>query len=106
MFNAAKDRLASQAARAYAAEWLRPYGTLESLVIDSAQRRIELVVRLEGEATAVAVTIERYETVRHERGTALRVLESSASRVWLAAVLRDHLHGKPLRLPAWAAVWL
>jgi hypothetical protein len=106
VFTAAKDRLTSQAAHAYVAEWLRPYGTLETLRIDSARRRIEIVVQLHGETAAVAVTLERYETVPHERGTALRVLESSASREWLAAVLRDHLHGRPLRLPAWAAALL
>ncbi len=106
MFTAAKDRLASEAARAYLGAWLRPYGVLESLAIDSAQRSIALVVRLDGESAAVAVTIERYETVPHEGGAALRVLASSASRPWLAALLRDHLHGKSLRLPAAAAALL
>ncbi len=106
MFTAARDRLTSQAARAYLEEWLRPYGKLETLRIDSGRRRIELVAWLNGEATAVAITLERYETVPHEGGSALRVLESSASREWLAAVLRDHLHGRPLRLPKGVAALL
>lgn len=106
MFSGAKDRLASQAARAYLAERLRPYGTVETLTIDSARRRIEVVLRLDGEAAALAVAIERYETEAGADGAVLRVLESSANRAWLAAVLRDHLHGKPLRLPAWASALL
>jgi hypothetical protein len=106
VFSAAKDRLASQAARAYLGERIRPYGTIEALEIDSARRRIEVVLRLDGEAAEVAVAIERYETETTGDGAVLRVLASSANRAWLAAVVRDHLHGKPLRLPAWAAALL
>ena len=36
----------------------------------------------------------------------LEVLDSSATRPWLAAVMRDHLHGRKISLPGWAAAAL
>jgi hypothetical protein len=34
------------------------------------------------------------------------VLDSSATRPWLQAVMRDHLHGRKIELPGWAAAAL
>jgi hypothetical protein len=34
------------------------------------------------------------------------VLDSSATRPWLQAVLRDHLHGRKIPLPSWAVAAL
>jgi hypothetical protein len=38
--------------------------------------------------------------------TMFEVLDSSATRPWLQAVMRDHLHGRKIELPGWAAAAL
>lgn len=93
----------SQAARAFAGEFIRNYGRIETLTIDSKRRRIEVVCRLNGEVSAIGVTIEEYRLEQSGGKTYLEVLASTATRPWLDAVLRDHLRKRRIALPPWAA---
>ena len=106
MFAAAKDKLAGQAAKAYLQDLIKAYGRVETLTLDSTGRRILVRCRLDGELEAIEVCIERYALDRDPSGARLRVLECTASRRWLQAVLSDHLVGRPIALPAWAAAAL
>lgn len=106
MFTAAKDRAAAQAAKAYLNHLLRAAGEVRELEIDSRQGRIGLTCALLGEAETVGITIERYVIVREPDGARLLVHASSATRPWLAAALRVHLHDRPIVLPGWAAAAL
>jgi hypothetical protein len=106
MFSAAKDLMTSKAAKAYANNFIASYGSIEELSIDSKRGRIETVVRLNGEVSPIGVTIERYRVADEGGKKFLEVLDSSATRPWLQAVMRDHLHGRKIELPAWAAAAL
>jgi hypothetical protein len=103
MFSAAKDLMTSKAAKAYANNFIASYGQVEELSIDSKRGRIETLVRLNGEVSPIGVTIERYRIAESGGKKYLEVLDSSATRPWLQAVMRDHLHGKRIELPSWAA---
>ncbi|HVU35816.1 MAG TPA: hypothetical protein VHE61_20420 [Opitutaceae bacterium] len=106
MFSAAKDLMTSKAAKAYANNLIGRYGTVDELTIDSRRSRIEVVVRLNGEVSPIGVTIERYQLVQDEGKTYAEVLDSSCTRPWLQAVMRDHLHGRRFPVPPWAAAAL
>ena len=106
MFTAAKDLMSSKAAKAYANNLVSRYGTVDELTIDSKRRRIELVVSLNGEVSPVGVTIEKYQVVPEGGKTFVEVLDSSCTRPWLQAAMRDHLHGRRFELPSWAAAAL
>ena len=106
MFSAAKDLMTSSTARAYVNKFIRPYGTVDELKIDSERSRIEVVCRLDGELDLIGVTIERYRIEAKDGKNFLHVVESSATRPWLQAVMRDHLHGRKVELPSWAATVL
>ncbi len=106
MFSAAKDLMTSKAAQAYANKFVAPYGRVEELSIDSKRGRVETVVRLNGEVSPIGVTIERYQITEANGKKFLEVLDSSATRPWLQAVMRDHLHGRKIELPPWAAAAL
>jgi hypothetical protein len=103
MFSAAKDLMTSKAAQAYANNFIASYGRVEELKIDSKRGRVETVVRLNGEVSPIGVTIERYRIGESGGKKFIEVLESSATRPWLQAVMRDHLHGRKIELPSWAA---
>jgi hypothetical protein len=106
MFSAAKDMMASKAAKAFANNWIARYGSVDELSIDSKRQRVDVVVRLNGETSPIGVTIEHYK-IEQERGKSyLTVLDSSSTRPWLQAVMRDHLHGRRFEVPAWAATAL
>lgn len=106
MLSAAKDLMTSSATKAYVNKFIEPYGTVDELKIDSKRSRIEVVCRLDGELDLIGVTIERYRIEAKDGRKFLHVVESSATRPWLQAVMRDHLHGRKVELPSWVATVL
>lgn len=106
MFSAAKDLMTSKAAKAYANNLIGRYGSVDDLAIDSRRNRIEVVVQLNGEVSPIGVTIEKYQLQQESGKTFLEVLDSSCTRPWLQAVMRDHLHGRRFELPSWAVAAL
>ncbi len=98
--------MSSTAAKAYANNLISRYGSIDDLTIDSKRRRIEVVVRLNGEVSPVGVTIEKYALQPEGGKTFIQVLDSSCTRPWLQAAMRDHLHGRRFELPGWAAAAL
>jgi len=106
MFAAAKDLMTSQAAKSYVNGLIERYGKLEEFRIDSRRSRIELICTLNGEASAIGVTIEEYRVELLGDKKYVMVLDSSATRPWLQAAMRDHLHGRKFEVPSWAAAAL
>ena len=106
MFSAAKDLMSSKAAKAYANNLIARYGTVDELSIDSKRRRIDVLVNLNGEASPIGVTIEKYQLLQDSGRTFVEVLDSSCTRPWLQAAMRDHLHGRRFEVPSWAAAAL
>ena len=106
MFSAAKDMMTSKAAKAYVNDFIKAYGRVDELSIDSKRQRIEVLCTLNGEVSPIGVTIEKYRIAKHGAKAVLEVLDSSATRPWLQAVMRDHLHGRKFDVPSWAAAAL
>lgn len=106
MFSAAKDMMTSKAAKAYVNDFIKRYGRVDDLAIDSKRRRIEVTCTLNGEVSPIGVTIEKYRIDQEDGKTFLEVLDSSATRVWMQTAMRDHLHGRRFELPSWAAAAL
>ena len=106
MFSAAKDAMTSTAAKAYANDFIKRYGRVDELKIDSKRNRIDVVCHLIGEVSPIGVTIEKYAVEKKDGKVVLEVLDSSATRPWLQAVMRDHLHGRKIDLPGWASAAL
>lgn len=106
MFSTAKDLFTSKAAKAWLNERIAPYGEIKELKIDSKRNRVEVVCDLQGEVSPIGVTIEKYLLEAKDGKTFLSVLDSSATRPWLQAAMRDHLHGRRFEVPSWAAAAL
>lgn len=106
MFSAAKDMMTSSAAKAYVNDYIKAYGRVEELSIDSKRRRIDLRCQLNGEVSPIGVTIEKYHVEQQGGKTFIQVVDSSATRPWMQAAMRDHLHGRKFELPSWAAAAL
>ena len=106
MFSAAKDLMTSKAAKSYANDFIKRYGKVDELAIDSKRHRIDVVCQLHGEVSPIGVTIVKYKVAKKGEKTVLQVLDSTATRPWLQAVMRDHLHGREFEVPAWVAAAL
>lgn len=64
MFSAAKDMMTSRAAKAYVNDFIRNYGAVENLTIDSKRQRIDVTCTLQGEVSTIGVSIEKYHIER------------------------------------------
>lgn len=103
MFSAAKDLMTSKAAKAYANNFIARYGRVNELQIDSKRNRIDVTCELNGEVSPIGVTIEKYRVETEGGKKFIQVIDSSCTRPWLQAVMRDHLHGRKFEVPPWAA---
>jgi hypothetical protein len=106
MFSAAKDMMTSKAAKAYVNDIIARYGRVNDLQIDSKRNRIDVTCELNGEVSPIGLTIEKYRVDTEGGKKFISVLDSSCTRPWLQAVMRDHLHGRRFEVPPWAAAAL
>src|SRR5688572_103636 len=106
MFSAAKDMMTSKAAKSYVNDFIKRYGRVDELTIDSKRKRIDVTCTLNGEVAPIGVTIEKYQLRQDGGKTFIEVLDSSATRVWMQTAMRDHLHGRRIEVPAWATAAL
>ena len=99
-----KDAVTSKAAQTFVNQRIARYGEVQSLKIDSKQKRVEVVCQLIGEATPITVSVDGYELRDGpDGGKLLRVRACSASRPWLANLLADQAVGREFPVPGWAA---
>jgi len=103
MFTAAKDAVASQAARTFVNDRIARYGQVRELKIDSRAKTVAVVCELIGESESVAVRVDSYRIFSEDGQHFVEVLTCSCSRHWLHNLLADHACGRRWVLPAWAA---
>ncbi len=106
VFTAAKDAIASQAARSYVNGLIKRYGEVRELKIDSRAKTVALVCELKGEVEPVTVHVEAYRIVAEGELRFAEITACSCSRVWLQNLLHDHVRDRRLKLPSWAAAAL
>lgn len=98
--------MTSKAAKAYVNDFIKRYGRVDELTIDSKRKRIDVTCTLNGEVGPIGVTIEKYQLRQQDGKAFLEVLDSSATRPWMQTAMRDHLHGRKIEVPSWAAAAL
>jgi hypothetical protein len=103
MFTAAKDAVASQAARTFVNDRIARYGQVRELKIDSRAKTVAVVCELIGESEPVNVRVDSYRLVSENGQHFVEVVTCSCSRPWLNNLLADHACGRRWVLPAWAA---
>jgi hypothetical protein len=106
MFNAAKDAMASQAAKAWANTRIAPYGKIQDLKIDSRQKTMEVTCLLDGEVSPVTIRIENYTVEAEGDKKFIRATHFRCTRPWLQKLLSDFGHQRRIELPPWAVAVL
>lgn len=103
MFDAAKNYVASQAARKYVENLLARYGKLHDLKIDAKQRTVRLECMLHGEPQPMVVIVEEYNLENREGRHFARVVRCTCSRAWAQNLAEDFVIGREIEIPVWAA---
>lgn len=84
-------------------QYIRDYGEITELAIDTDRKRISAQLLLHGERVPLQVCVEAYEVVKTGSSVSLLVKAASSDRAWLDAVLNRFLVGRPWEIPAKAA---
>jgi hypothetical protein len=99
MFTGIKDSLTSSAAKSLLASRLDRYGRLTELKIRSREKTISAELVLEGEESAVGITVESYRVGGKSGEYSLIINSVTATRPWLQNLLQDLLVNRPLTIP-------
>ena len=94
-----KDGALSRAIKSFLNNRLAAYGKVRECQIDTANNRLLLTVALKGESDPINAALERYEIVREEDGTFIRLKSFSCSREWLGVLLNQRFVDKQYRVP-------
>ena len=101
-----KDMAMSALATPVLGKYIQPYGKLEALNINSAEKRIVIQVLPKGEERSVTVTLCGGVIVSAE-GKQFFAWESAVvSRTWIQQLVEDFLPGKRIAVPAHTAAIL
>lgn len=99
VLRAIKDRLTSQAAKAFLESKIGKYGAITEFQIDSGAGRVRMVVLPKGETSPIEMNILRYEIVVEPKHKCFIVREVQCSREWISLAAADHLVGRKIPLP-------
>ena len=101
-----KDMAMSALAAPVLGKYIQPYGKLEALNINSAEKRIVIQVLPKGEERSITLTVCGGAIISAE-GKQFFTWESAVvSRPWIEQLAKDFLPGKRVIVPAAAAAIL
>jgi hypothetical protein len=101
-----KDATLGFAARTWLNSKLGEIGDLTDLSIDTKRQTMRLQLQLSGEAEPTEVYVRKYAIKRKGERAMLTVVDATASRKWVAAVLREFVTGQTFPVPTQAATAL
>jgi len=95
-----KDAALSKGAKAAINSYIKEYGKMLKLNLDSKNKSIDLEVLLEGETEPLSVNVQRYELTEENGKHLLKIYGIQTSRSWINTVAGSYLEGKSFEIPA------
>lgn len=102
--HAAKDAALGYLARTLLNGKIRAFGEVTDLAFDTAEHAIDLRVALRGESEPVQIRVNKYDIEQTASGPLLTIVDATASREWLTAVLREFAMGHSWPIPSHAGL--
>jgi len=101
------DRLTGSASTKYVInQFIKDYGKLTALRIDSRKKSISATILLNGENSSIDLKIREYVVIRENASVSLLIRDAATNRPWLNAVLEKHIIGRPWIIPGDKALLL
>lgn len=98
-FTSLKEKALAAGVKAMINREIQDCGMVSDLVIDTVQKTICVKLDLKGEPAPLAVDVDAYKLTEKGGKVFLEVEKVSASREWIAAVLKKYAVGRPFQLP-------
>jgi len=99
MFKKMKDAALSKGAKVAINSYIKEYGKMLKLNLDSENKSIDLEVLLDGETEPLSVTVERYELTEEHGKNLLKIYGIHTSRAWINTIAASYLEGKSFEIP-------
>jgi len=99
VFRATKDAALAFAGRTFLNGKLRGIGEVTDLTLDTKRHAFAVRLHLLGEAEPIDVQVNKFVIKRRGDEATLTVLDATASRQWLDAVLRQFVIGQSFVVP-------
>ena len=96
MLQAMKDKALSTGVKIAINQYIKEYGEILELNLNSKFKSMEIEVKLDGESENLTVQIEHYEITEENY---LRVSGITTSRTWINSLSSIHLEGKEFKVP-------
>jgi hypothetical protein len=106
LLRGSKDAAIAFGARAFFNNRLHGIGEMTELSIDTKKRTLRVRLDLLGEPEPIEIHVHEYRLKRAGEVTMVKVIEATASRPWLAEVLRQFVVGRSFAIPPQAAAAL
>jgi hypothetical protein len=103
MLRSSKDAALGIALRVFLNARVKAIGEVTALSLDTDQRRARLSVTLRGEPDVVELDVRRYALDDVDGQSWLTLLEATASREWVEALLQNLAVGRRFRVSPHAA---
>ena len=99
MFKKMKDAALSKGVKVAINGYIKEYGKMLKLNLDSKNKSISLEVLLEGEKEPLTVTVQRYELTEEKGKHLLKIYGIQTSRAWINTMAASYLEGKSFEIP-------
>jgi hypothetical protein len=101
-----KDAAVAYAARTLFNTRLSRIGKMTELSVDTKKQAFRLQLDLVGESETIEIHVRKYSLERRGSNVTLIIDDATASRKWLAEVLREFVIGRRFPIPAQAGAVL
>ena len=79
--------------------FLKHYGEITELKIDSTNKSLQLELELKGDPQKLWIYVHRYELMEQKGEMQFLVKDISVSREWISALAQEFLLNKPFPIP-------
>ena len=99
MLNRMKDRTTSTVIKTAVNAFLKEYGKIMSLNLDSAEKSVTIKMLLDGEETPIDIRVGRYELLQEGEKHLIMMEEIRTTRPWMDTFAKNYVEGKKFKIP-------
>jgi len=101
-FNESKDAFLGSRAKEKVNQFIKPYGEVLELRLNSAARTLFATVQLKGESSPIEISVHEYSVARNDNGqmfVSIGGRHVETSREWLTRLISNKLGEQKIRVP-------